>query len=76
MRPREVGAMLERLDFAELRQRGSHRQYRHPDAGRPSDRLRPTIDERPGVQRRPPAAAVRCHTLFGGGFNPAVMMNA
>jgi len=23
--------MLERLGFAEIRQRGSHRQYRHPD---------------------------------------------
>ncbi len=31
LRPREVAAILERLGFAEVRQRGSHRQYRHPD---------------------------------------------
>lgn len=29
--PREVAAMLVRLGFQEVRQRGSHRQYRHPD---------------------------------------------
>ena len=28
---REVAAILEGLGFAEVRQRGSHRQYRHPD---------------------------------------------
>jgi predicted RNA binding protein YcfA (HicA-like mRNA interferase family) len=31
LRPREVAAILERLGFIEVRQRGSHRQYRHPD---------------------------------------------
>lgn len=31
LRPRQVAAMLERLGFVEVRQRGSHRQYRHPD---------------------------------------------
>ena len=31
LKPREVAAILERLGFAEVRQRGSHRQYRHPD---------------------------------------------
>ncbi len=30
-RPREVTAILKRLGFIEVRQRGSHRQYRHPD---------------------------------------------
>lgn len=29
--PREVAALLLRLGFREVRQRGSHRQYRHPD---------------------------------------------
>jgi predicted RNA binding protein YcfA (HicA-like mRNA interferase family) len=29
--PREVAAILERLGFVETRQRGSHKQYRHPD---------------------------------------------
>ncbi|MFA6112221.1 MAG: type II toxin-antitoxin system HicA family toxin, partial [Candidatus Latescibacterota bacterium] len=31
LRPREVVALLERLGFVEVRQRGSHRQYRHAD---------------------------------------------
>lgn len=29
LRAREVGTILERLGFAEVRQRGSHKQYRH-----------------------------------------------
>ena len=31
LRPREVTAILEKLGFVEARQRGSHKQYRHPD---------------------------------------------
>ena len=31
LKPREVATILERLGFAEVRQRGSHKQYRHPD---------------------------------------------
>jgi predicted RNA binding protein YcfA (HicA-like mRNA interferase family) len=31
LRPREVAGILERLGFVEVRQRGSHRQYRHAD---------------------------------------------
>ncbi len=31
IKPREVAEMLERLGFVEVRQRGSHRQYRHAD---------------------------------------------
>jgi len=31
LKPREVAGILERLGFLEVRQRGSHRQYRHPD---------------------------------------------
>jgi len=31
LKPREVVALLGRLGFEEVRQRGSHRQYRHPD---------------------------------------------
>ena len=31
LKPREVAALLEGLGFAEVRQRGSHRQYRHAD---------------------------------------------
>jgi predicted RNA binding protein YcfA (HicA-like mRNA interferase family) len=31
LKPREVIAVLERLGFRETRQRGSHKQFRHPD---------------------------------------------
>ena len=31
LKPREVARRLEALGFVEVRQRGSHRQYRHPD---------------------------------------------
>ena len=31
LRPREVVAPLHDLGFAEVRQRGSHKQFRHPD---------------------------------------------
>jgi predicted RNA binding protein YcfA (HicA-like mRNA interferase family) len=34
LKPREVAAALEKLGFAEVRQRGSHRQYRHSDGRR------------------------------------------
>jgi predicted RNA binding protein YcfA (HicA-like mRNA interferase family) len=31
LKPREVAVLLEVLGFVEVRQRGSHKQYRHPD---------------------------------------------
>lgn len=31
LKPREVTSILERIGFLEVRQRGSHKQYRHPD---------------------------------------------
>lgn len=31
LKPREVVRILENLGFAEVRQRGSHRQFRHTD---------------------------------------------
>ena len=31
LKPRQVVAILERLGFAEIRQRGSHKQFRHAD---------------------------------------------
>lgn len=34
LKPREVAALLEGLGFSELRQKGSHKQYRHPDGRR------------------------------------------
>lgn len=31
LKPREVVALLEAFGFLEIRQRGSHKQFRHPD---------------------------------------------
>ncbi len=31
LKPREVAALLEKLGFVEVRQRGSHKQFRHAD---------------------------------------------
>jgi predicted RNA binding protein YcfA (HicA-like mRNA interferase family) len=31
LKPREVVAILNKIGFSEVRQRGSHKQYRHPD---------------------------------------------
>ena len=31
LKPREVTAVLAALGFVEVRQRGSHKQYKHPD---------------------------------------------
>jgi len=31
LKPKEVEAVLKKLGFAEVRQKGSHRQYKHPD---------------------------------------------
>jgi predicted RNA binding protein YcfA (HicA-like mRNA interferase family) len=31
LKPREIARVLEKLGFIEVRQRGSHKQYRHAD---------------------------------------------
>ncbi len=31
LKPREVASILQKLGFIEVRQRGSHKQYRHAD---------------------------------------------
>jgi predicted RNA binding protein YcfA (HicA-like mRNA interferase family) len=31
LKPREVDSLLTKLGFSEVRQRGAHKQYRHPD---------------------------------------------
>ncbi|QWR77176.1 type II toxin-antitoxin system HicA family toxin [Candidatus Magnetomonas plexicatena] len=31
LKPREVSAILERFGFKEIRQRGAHKQFSHPD---------------------------------------------
>jgi predicted RNA binding protein YcfA (HicA-like mRNA interferase family) len=34
LKPKEVAAILNKLGFEEIRQRGSHKQYRHTDGRR------------------------------------------
>jgi len=34
LKPNEVISILERLGFREVRQKGSHKQFRHPDGRR------------------------------------------
>ena len=31
LKPKKVASILERLGFLEVRQKGSHKQFRHPD---------------------------------------------
>jgi predicted RNA binding protein YcfA (HicA-like mRNA interferase family) len=31
LKPRELVSILQKLGFAEVRQKGSHKQFRHPD---------------------------------------------
>jgi predicted RNA binding protein YcfA (HicA-like mRNA interferase family) len=31
LKPRELTSILQKLGFAEVRQKGSHKQFRHPD---------------------------------------------
>src|SRR3972149_2084125 len=54
LKPREVIALLERLGFREVRQRGSHRQFRHPDAAlRPFPFTRAATSPPPCCARSP-----------------------
>lgn len=51
LKPREVAALPERLGFAEVRQRGSHRQYRHPDGRATTVPFHPGRDISPTLLR-------------------------
>ena len=51
LKPREVAAILERMGFAEVRQRGSHRQYRHPDGRATTVPFHPGRDISPTLLR-------------------------
>jgi predicted RNA binding protein YcfA (HicA-like mRNA interferase family) len=31
LKPREVASLIEKMGFLEVRQKGSHKQFRHPD---------------------------------------------
>ena len=51
LRPREVAGILERLGFIEVRQRGSHRQYRHADGRATTVPFHPGRDISPTLLR-------------------------
>ena len=52
LKPREVAALLLRLGFQEIRQRGSHRQYRHPDGRGTTVPFHPGQDISPTLLRK------------------------
>jgi predicted RNA binding protein YcfA (HicA-like mRNA interferase family) len=52
LKPREVVALLERLGFVEVRQRGSHRQYRHADGRGTTVPFHPGRDISPTLLRK------------------------
>jgi predicted RNA binding protein YcfA (HicA-like mRNA interferase family) len=52
LKPREVAALLERLDFVGVRQRGSHRQFRHADGRGTTVPFHPGRDISPTLLRK------------------------
>jgi predicted RNA binding protein YcfA (HicA-like mRNA interferase family) len=52
LKPREVVAHLERLGFAEVRQKGSHKQYRHSDGRGTTVPFHPGRDISPTLLRK------------------------
>lgn len=52
LKPREVVAHLERLGFVEIRQRGSHKQFRHPDGRVTTVPFHPGRDVSPTLLRQ------------------------
>lgn len=52
LKPREVVAILERLGFLEVRQRGSHKRFRHPDGRVTTVPFHPGRDISPILLRR------------------------
>ncbi len=64
LKPREVIRALERLGFVEVRQRGAHRQFRHPDGGGT------TVPFHSGRDIAPPALATdhQGHSCYARGI--------
>jgi predicted RNA binding protein YcfA (HicA-like mRNA interferase family) len=52
LKPREVAALLEARGFVEVRQRGSHKQYRHPDGRGTTVPFHPSYDISPTLLRK------------------------
>ena len=52
LKSREVISILESLGFAEVRQRGSHKQFRHPDGRGTTVQVHPGRDISPIMLRQ------------------------
>ena len=52
LKPREVVAVLTSLGFEEIRQRGSHKQFRHPDGRQTTVPFHGGRDISPNLLRR------------------------
>ena len=52
LKPREVVALLDGLGFVEVRQRGSHKQYRHADGRGTTVPFHPGRDISPTLLRK------------------------
>ena len=52
LKPREVVALLEAHGFSEVRQRGSHKQFRHPDGRVTTVPFHPGRDISPTLLRK------------------------
>jgi predicted RNA binding protein YcfA (HicA-like mRNA interferase family) len=52
LKPREVVARLEAIGFVEARQRGSHKQFRHPDGRGTTVPFHPGQDISPVLLRK------------------------
>lgn len=52
LKPREVVAYLQKLGFVEVRQRGSHKQFRHPDGRSTTVPFHPGRDISPTLLRK------------------------
>lgn len=52
LKPREVVDLLERQGFVEVRQRGSHKQFRHPDGRGTTVPFHPWQDIAPPLLRK------------------------
>ena len=53
LKPKEVAAILHKLGFEEIRQRGSHKQYRHADGRRTTVPFHANRDISPLLQNSP-----------------------
>ena len=52
LKSREVISILERLGFTQVRQRGSHKQFRHPDGRNTTVSVHPGRDVSPIMLRQ------------------------